>query len=40
MPGQIEQKLIDLTAAGVGSDDFAEGQRAFAEKRPPTWKGR
>ena len=40
MPGQIEQNLIDLTAAGVGSDDFAEGQRAFAEKRPPTWKGR
>lgn len=40
MPGQIEQNLIDLTAAGVGSDDFAEGQRAFGEKRPPTWKGR
>ena len=22
------------------SDDFIEGPRAFAEKRPPQWKGR
>ena len=24
----------------VGSEDFREGPRAFAEKRPPRWKGR
>ena len=24
----------------VGSEDFKEGPRAFAEKRPPAWKGR
>lgn len=40
LPGNVEQELIDLSAARVGSADFAEGQRAFAEKRPPTWKGR
>lgn len=26
--------------AMIGSEDFIEGPRAFAEKRPPNWKGR
>ena len=33
------EELIELSVAGVGSADFAEGQRAFAEKRQPTWTG-
>jgi enoyl-CoA hydratase/carnithine racemase len=24
----------------VGTEDFAEGPRAFLEKRPPNWQGR
>jgi len=40
LPGEVEQDLVDLSARGVSSADFAEGQRAFAEKRPPTWQGR
>jgi enoyl-CoA hydratase/carnithine racemase len=39
LPGQVEQELIDLSVAGVRSADFAEGQRAFVEKRKPTWTG-
>jgi crotonobetainyl-CoA hydratase len=30
----------DSVRAMVGSEDFIEGPRAFAEKRPPNWKGR
>jgi enoyl-CoA hydratase/carnithine racemase len=30
----------DGLAAMVRSEDFLEGPRAFAEKRPPRWKGR
>lgn len=36
----IEQELIDLRHSCFDSADFAEGVRAFADKRPPQWKGR
>jgi enoyl-CoA hydratase/carnithine racemase len=39
LPAFVEQELIELSVAGVGSHDFAEGQRAFVEKRKPTWTG-
>jgi enoyl-CoA hydratase/carnithine racemase len=30
----------DLLRACYGSDDFAEGRRAFLERRTPVWRGR
>jgi enoyl-CoA hydratase/carnithine racemase len=36
---RVVQELIELSVAGVGSADSAEGQRAFAEKRTPRWTG-
>lgn len=30
----------DLIRASYGSDDFAQGVRAFVDKRTPTWSGR
>jgi enoyl-CoA hydratase/carnithine racemase len=37
---EVERELIELRRASFGSDDMREGMRAFAEKRPPRWRGR
>ena len=40
LPADVEQQLIDLRESCFRSDDFREGVRAFAEKRPARWQGR
>jgi enoyl-CoA hydratase/carnithine racemase len=35
-----EAELIGLRRRCFSSEDFREGIRAFAEKRPPRWRGR
>jgi enoyl-CoA hydratase/carnithine racemase len=40
LPADVERELIELRESCFRSDDFREGVRAFAEKRPPVWRGR
>jgi enoyl-CoA hydratase/carnithine racemase len=39
LPGEVEEELIELRRASFASQDMREGMKAFAEKRPPQWRG-
>ena len=39
LPADVETELIELRRASFASQDLREGMRAFAERRPPRWRG-
>src|SRR6185312_11448052 len=39
LPPDVEAELIELRRASFASQDMREGMRAFAERRPPRWRG-
>ena len=39
LPEDVEAQLIELRRASFASRDLREGMAAFAEKRPPRWRG-
>jgi enoyl-CoA hydratase/carnithine racemase len=39
LPQEVESELIELRRASFASHDLREGMRAFADKRPPRWRG-
>jgi enoyl-CoA hydratase/carnithine racemase len=39
LPEAVERELIELRRASFASRDMREGVSAFAEKRPPRWRG-
>jgi enoyl-CoA hydratase/carnithine racemase len=40
LPEEVARRMVRLRESCFSSGDFVEGIRAFAEKRPPRWKGR
>ena len=39
LSAEVERELIELRRASFASADLREGMTAFAEKRPPRWRG-
>jgi enoyl-CoA hydratase/carnithine racemase len=39
LPADVEAELVELRRASFASQDMREGMRAFAERRPPRWRG-
>jgi enoyl-CoA hydratase/carnithine racemase len=39
LPAEVEEELVELRRASFASRDLREGMHAFAEKRPPRWRG-
>lgn len=40
LPEEVKRELVELRESCFASDDFREGVEAFAQKRPPVWRGR